>query len=111
MIIRWALGLRSGSRRDLNHLTGGTPGRWFAIAFALYLAPVFLSAQTMPAPATSEPAGGTSQQAAGSAAAPNFGACVPTGYVLRACDQGSVEVFGADGLRAYGSLNLDGNVS
>ncbi|PYI76663.1 MAG: hypothetical protein DMF01_03510 [Verrucomicrobia bacterium] len=65
MIIRWALGLRSGSRRDLNHLTGGTPGRWFAIAFALYLAPVFLSAQTMPAPATSKPAGGTSQQTAG----------------------------------------------
>src|SRR5256886_14358826 len=94
MIIRWALGLRSGSRRDLNHLTGGIPRRWFAIAFALYLAPVFLSAQTMPGPATPKPAGGTSQQAAGSAAAPNFGAGAPTGYILRASDQVSVEGFG-----------------
>src|SRR5438105_13635078 len=111
MIIRWALGLRSGSRRDLNHLTGGTPGRWFAIAFALYLAPVFLSAQTMPAPATSKPASGTSQQAAGSAAAPNFGASVPTGYVLRASDQVSVEVFGEDDLRTNGRLNPEGNIS
>src|SRR5437870_11929382 len=111
MIIRWALGLRSGSRRDLNHLTGGTPRRWFALAFALYLAPVFLSAQTMPGPATSKPAGGTPQQAAGSAAAPNFGASVPTGYVLRASDQVSVEVFGEDDLRTNGRLNPEGNIS
>ncbi len=111
MIIRWALGLRSGSRRDLNHLTGGTPGRWFAIAFALYLAPVFLSAQTIPGTATSKPAGGTSQQAAGSAAAPNFGAGAPTGYILRASDQVSVEVFGEDDLRTNGRLNPEGNIS
>lgn len=111
MIIRWALGLRSGSRRDLNHLTRGTPGRWFAIAFALYLAPVFLSAQTIPGTATSKPAAGTSQPAAGSAAAPSFGANAPTGYILRANDQVSVEVFGEDDLRTNGRLNPEGNIS
>src|SRR5205807_10593376 len=102
MIIRWALGLRSGSRRDLNHLTGGTPGRWFAIAFALYLAPVFLSAHTIQAPATSKPAAGTSHQAAGSVSAPNFGASLPSGQVLRASAQVPVEVFGEDDQRTDG---------
>ncbi len=109
MIIRWALGRRSGFKQGLNRLRAGTKG-WLAIAFALYLFPDFLLAQTIPSTASSQPARGTSPAAA-SAAPSNVGASAPVGYILSTNDQVSVEVFGEDDLRANGRLNPEGNLS
>lgn len=110
MIIRWALGLRSGSSWRSNGLIVVTPGRLIVIAFALYLVPDFLLAQTMPGTASSQPARGTSPVAA-SAPASTGGVSAPVGYILSTNDQVSVEVFGESDLSANGRLNLEGNLS
>ena len=110
MIIRWALGLRSGSSRGLKHLRRGTPGKWIAIALALYLVPDFLLAQTMPGTASSQPARDTSP-AAPSTGPSNLGASASAGYILSTNDTVSVEVFGEDDLRTSGKLNPEGNIS
>jgi protein involved in polysaccharide export with SLBB domain len=110
MIIRWALGLRSGSKEGLNRFRVGTQGQWLAIVLAAALLPEFLLAQIMPGTA-SQPAGISASP--GSASAPTFmgGASAPAGYILSANDYVSVEVFGEEDLRTSGRLNPEGNVS
>ena len=110
MIIRWALGLRSGSKQGLNRLRAGTRGRWLAIALALSLLPEFLLAQVMPGTA-SQPAGTSISPAGVSAPASSSGASVPAGYILSSNDYVAVEVFGEEDLRTNGRLNPEGNLS
>jgi protein involved in polysaccharide export with SLBB domain len=105
MIIRWALGRRSGFKQGLNRLGVGIQGRSLAIALALSLFPEILLAQTMPGTASSQPAG------ISSAPSSTGGASAPAGYILSSNDQVSVDVFGEDDLRASGRLNPEGNLS
>ena len=107
MIIKWASGLRSGSKQGLVHLRAGTRGRWLAITLALSLLSEFLVAQTMPGTGVS----GSRSPTAASAPAFTGGASAPAGYILSANDYVSVEVFGEDDLRTSGRLNPEGNVS
>jgi protein involved in polysaccharide export with SLBB domain len=109
MIIRLALGLRSGFKAGLNRLRAGKHG-WLAIALALSFLPKFLRAQTIPGTASSQPAGISTSPAAASAPATG-GVSAPAGYILSPTDQVSVEVFGEDDLRASGRLNPEGNLS
>ena len=110
MTIRSALGLRSGSSGNLTDFRIGARGKWSAIALALSLSLAFVLSQTIPGTAMSQPAVGASPAAA-SAAPSNLGASAPTGYVLSANDQVSVEVFGEEDLRTNGRLNPEGNLS
>src|SRR5437870_5201368 len=111
MIIRWALGLRSGSKHGLNRLRAGTRGRWLAIALPLSLLPGFLLAQIMPGTAASQPAANSTSPASISAPPSSSGASAPAGYILSANDQVAVEVFGEEDLRTNGRLNPEGNLS
>jgi protein involved in polysaccharide export with SLBB domain len=111
MIIRWAFGLRSGSKEDLNSLGPGTRGSGLAIALALSIVPQFVLAQTMPGTAASQPAGISTSPAAVSAAPSSVGASAPAGYILSPNDYVSVEVFGEEDLRTSGRLNPEGNLS
>lgn len=102
MIIRWAGGLRSGSRQGSNHLRRGTGGLLLAIALASSWVPEFLSAQ------------GTQPNGMSSGAAPSaqsVGVSAPVGYILSPNDQVSVDVFGEEDLRTSGRLNPEGNLS
>jgi len=111
MTIRWASGLRSGSKQGFNPLPAGTRGEWLALALALALLPQFLSAQTMPGTAASQP-GASVSRSPSAASAPHFtAASAPAGYVLSANDSVGVEVFGEDDLRTSGRLNPEGNLS
>ncbi len=112
MTIRWALGLRSGSKEDLNRLRAGWRGRWLAMALAMSLVPEFLLAQAMPGTGASQSTGSVSRSTT-SASAPAFtgGASAPAGYILSANDYVSVEVFGEEDLRTSGRLNPEGNLS
>ena len=111
MTIRWASGLRSGSKQGFNPLPAGTRGEWLALALALALLPQFLSAQTMPGTAASQP-GASVSRSPSAASAPHFtAASAPAGYVLSANDSVGVEVFGEDDLRTSGRLNPEGNFS
>ena len=111
MIIRWALGLRSGFKQGSNRLRAGTRGQWLVIALALALLPQFLFAQTMPGTGASQSTGPVSRSPA-AASAPAFSAAnAPAGYILSANDSVSVEVFGEDDLRTSGRLNPEGNLS
>ena len=111
MTIRWASGLRSGSKQGFNPLPAGTRGEWLALALALALLPQFLSAQTMPGTAASQPGASVSRSPL-AASAPHFTATsAPAGYVLSANDSVGVEVFGEDDLRTSGRLNPEGNLS
>src|SRR5437588_1576783 len=111
MIIRWALGLRSGSKHGLNRLRARTRGRWLAIALPLSLLPGFLLAQIMPGTAASQPAANSTSPASISAPPSSSGASAPAGYILSANDQVAVEVFGEEDLRTNGRLNGAGNLS
>jgi protein involved in polysaccharide export with SLBB domain len=110
MIIRWALGLRSGFKEGLNRLRAGMQGRCLAIALVLGLLPEFLLAQVMPGTA-SRSTGSASTSASGGSAPLPAAASAPAGYVLSANDYVSVEVFGEDDLRTSGRLNPEGNLS
>jgi protein involved in polysaccharide export with SLBB domain len=77
-----------------------------AIALALSL-PGFMSGQTMPGTAASQPAATSTSQAAASTG----GASAPAGYILSPTDQVAVEVFGEEDLRTSGRLNPEGNLS
>ena len=111
MTIRWASGLRSGSKQGFNPLPAGTRGEWLALALALALLPQFLSAQTMPGTAASQP-GASVSRSPSAASAPHFtAASAPAGYVLSANDSVGVEVVGEDDLRTSGRLNPEGNLS
>jgi polysaccharide export outer membrane protein len=82
-----------------------------AVALALSL-PGIVLAQTMPGPATSQPATtSTSRTAAPPAPVSSGGVSAPAGYILSPPDQISVEVFGEDDLRTSGRLNPEGNLS
>ena len=82
-----------------------------ALALALALLPQFLSAQTMPGTAASQP-GASVSRSPSAASAPHFtAASAPAGYVLSANDSVGVEVFGEDDLRTSGRLNPEGNLS
>src|SRR5207247_1918114 len=110
MIIRWALGLRSGFKEGSNHLGAGMQGRWLAIALALTLVPQLLLAQVMPGTGVSQSTGSVAASPGTSAplpAPPN----APAGYILSPNDQVAVEVFGEDDLRTSGRLNPEGNLS
>jgi protein involved in polysaccharide export with SLBB domain len=111
MIIRSALGLRSGFSQGLNRWRAGRRGQWSAIALALSLLPEFLLAQVMPGTAASQPAGISTSPAAVSAAPSSIGASAPAGYILSPNDYVSVEVFGEEDLRTSGRLNPEGNLS
>ena len=110
MIIRWALGLRSGSRQGLHRLRSGARGWRLAIALALWLLPEVLLAQVLPGTA-SQPVGIPTSPAAVSAPVSSSGASAPAGYVLSPNDDVSVEVFGEPDLRTNGKLNPEGNLS
>jgi len=102
MIIRWAGGLRSGSRQRLNHLRTGTGVLWLAITFALSCLPEFLLGQgSVPQP----------NIISSGAASSSMTTSAPPGYVLSSNDQVTVEVFGEDDLRTNGRLNPEGNLS
>jgi protein involved in polysaccharide export with SLBB domain len=77
-----------------------------AIALALSL-PGFMSGQTMPGTAASQPVATSTSQAAASTG----GASAPAGYILSPTDQVAVEVFGEEDLRTSGRLNPEGNLS
>lgn len=111
MTIRWALGLRSGSKEGLNRLRAGWRGRWLAMALALMLLPEFLFAQVMPGTAASRPTGSVSTSTSSGSAPLPAAASAPPGYILSANDYVSVEVFGEDDLRTSGRLNPEGNLS
>ena len=107
MIIRWALGRRSGFKQDLDHLRVGIRGRWLAITLALTLFPGFLLGQNSSGTAASQPAGISK-----SPVAPlTTGVSAPAGYILRPNDSVAVEVYGEEDLRASGRLNPEGNLS
>ena len=108
MIIRWALGRRSGSKQGLNRLRRGTKG-WLAVALAFSL-PGFLLAQTMPGTAGSQSAASSTSRSIASPPA-TAGVSAPAGYTLTPGDQVAVEVFGEDDLRTNGRLNPEGNLS
>ena len=110
MIIRWALGLRSGFKQGLDRLGAGRGGRWLAIAIALALMPEFLLAQVMPGTGASRSTGSVATSPGASAPLP-APASAPPGYILSANDYVSVEVFGEDDLRTSGRLNPEGNLS
>ena len=111
MIIRWALGRRSGFKQDLDHLRAGIRGRWLAIALALSLFPGFLLGQTNPGTAASQPAGISKSSAPAAAPPLTTGVSAPAGYILRPNDSVTVEVYGEEDLRASGRLNPEGNLS
>ncbi len=111
MIIRWALGLRSGFKEGLNRFRAGMQGRWLAIALALALVPEFLLAQVMPGTGASRSTGSVSTSPSGGSAPLPAAASAPPGYILSANDYVSVEVFGEDDLRTSGRLNPEGNLS
>ena len=79
-----------------------------ALALAL---PGFMSAQTMPGTAASQPATTSTSRAASSAPASTGGVSVPAGYILSPNDQVAVEVFGEDDLRISGRLTPEGNLN
>src|SRR6476660_19015 len=107
MIIRSALGRRSGFKQDLDHLRAGIRGSWLAIGLALLLFPGFLLGQTIPGTGASQPAAISK-----SPAAPlTTGVSAPAGYILRPNDSVTVEVYGEEDLRASGRLNPEGNLS
>jgi polysaccharide export outer membrane protein len=81
-----------------------------AIALALSL-PGFMSAQTMPGTAASQPAASSTSRAAAAAPASSGGVSAPAGYILSPTDQVAVEVFGEEDLRTSGRLNPEGNLS
>ena len=81
-----------------------------AIALALSL-PRFMSAQTMPGTAASQPAGTSTSRAAPSVPTSTGGVSAPAGYILSPTDQVAIEVFGEDDLRTSGRLNPEGNLS
>jgi len=68
----------------------------------------FVSGQTMPGTAASQP---STSRSAISASTSTGGVGAPAGYVLSPTDQVSVEVFGEDDLRTNGRLNPEGNLS
>src|SRR5438034_11210807 len=105
MIIRWALGRRSGSKLGLNRLRAGTQGRWLAIALALSLLPEFLLAQIVPGAAASRPAATSTPPAAATAPTPIGGVTAPAGYSLGPHDRGGVDVFDEPDSRTNGRLN------
>jgi protein involved in polysaccharide export with SLBB domain len=111
MIIRWALGLRSGFKEGLNRLRAGMQGRWLAIALALALVPELLLAQVTPGTGASRSTASVSTSPPGVSAPVPSGASAPPGYILSANDYVSVEVFGEDDLRTSGRLNPEGNLS
>ena len=111
MTIRWASGLRSGSKQGFNPLRAGTRGDWLAIVLALALFPQLLCAQTMPGTVASQP-GAPVARPPSAGSAPQFtAASAPAGYVLNANDAIAVEVFGEEDLRTSGRLNPEGNLS
>lgn len=79
-----------------------------AIAVSL---PGFMSGQTMPGTAASQPAPTTTSRTASSAPASTGGVSVPAGYILSPNDQVAVEVFGEDDLRTSGRLTPEGNLN
>jgi protein involved in polysaccharide export with SLBB domain len=81
-----------------------------AVALALLLAG-FMSAQTMPGTADSQPATSTTSRAGASAPTSPGGVSAPAGYVLSPTDQVAVEVFGEDDLRTNGRLTPEGNLN
>ena len=111
MIIRWALGLRSGFKEGLNRLRTGMQGQWVAISLALALVPEFLLAQVMPGTGASRSTGPVSTSASSGSAPLPAAASAPPGYILGSNDSVAVEVFGEDDLRASGRLNPEGNLS
>jgi protein involved in polysaccharide export with SLBB domain len=111
MIIRWALGLRSGSKEGLNRLRAGRRGGWLTIVLALLLLPELLLAQVMPGTGASRSTTSTSTSPLGGSAPLPAAASAPPGYILSANDYVSVEVFGEDDLRTSGRLNPEGNLS
>src|SRR5437867_12675161 len=110
MIIRWALGLRSGFKEGSNHLGAGMQGRWLAIALALTLVPQLLLAQVMPGTGVSRSTGSVAASPGTSAPLP-AAASAPPGYILSTNDGVAIEVFGEDDLRTSGRLNPEGNLS
>jgi protein involved in polysaccharide export with SLBB domain len=80
------------------------------VALALAL-PGFMSAQTMPGGAASQPATTSTSRSASSAPAATGGVSVPAGYILSPNDQVAVEVFGEDDLRISGRLTPEGNLN
>ncbi|PYI41824.1 MAG: hypothetical protein DMF12_08825 [Verrucomicrobia bacterium] len=110
MIIRWALGLRSGFKEGSNHLGAGMQGRWLAIALALTLVPQLLLAQVMPGTGVSQSTGSVAASPGTSVPLPGA-ASAPAGYILSTNDQVAVEVFGEDDLHTSGRLNPEGNLS
>jgi protein involved in polysaccharide export with SLBB domain len=80
------------------------------VALALAL-PGFMSAQTMPGTAASQPATTSTSRSASSAPAATGGVSVPAGYILSPNDQVAVEVFGEDDLRISGRLTPEGNLN
>ncbi len=110
MIIRWALGRRSGFKQGLDHLRARTEG-WLAIALALALLPEFLLAQIVPGAAASRPAATSTPPAAASAPTPIGGVSVPAGYILGPNDQVAVDVFDEPDLRTNGRLNPEGDLN
>src|SRR2546423_6784596 len=110
MIIRWALGLRSGFKEGSNHLGAGMQGRWLAIALALTLVPQLLLAQVMPGTGVSQSTGSVAASPGTSVSLPGA-ASAPAGYILSTNDQVAVEVFGEDDLHTSGRLNPEGNLS
>ena len=86
-------------------MRAGTEG-WFAVALALALTE-FISAQTMPGTAASQPAAPSTSRAAASSG----GVSVPAGYILSPNDQVEVEVFGEGDLHTSGRLTPEGNLN
>src|SRR5436189_6215222 len=110
MIIRWALGLRSGFKEGSNHLGAGMQGRWLAIALALTLVPQLLLAQVMPGTGASRSTGSVATSPGASAHLP-AAASAPPGYILSENYSVAVDVFGEEDLRTSGRLNPEGNLS
>ena len=71
----------------------------------------FMSGQTMPGTAASQPAPTNTSRTAASAPASTGGVSVPAGYILSPNDQVAVEVFGEDDLRTSGRLTPEGNLN